>query len=189
MGKFLGMLSSDAYGSKVAEMKIGHYNIPAAKVVAADADGILKTFALGAAGLATSTFLAQPPTAMTLTCVCSAAQAGKATIYGHDIAGEEISEEVTLTGATPVATLKAFAEVTKVVLPIKAGTETITIGWGTGFGLPYKLAADELVLVKLFNGSADSGTVTVNATDLAKNVLALNGTADGTKAIDLYMVV
>ena len=34
MGKFLGMLSSDAYGAKVSEMKIGHYNIPAAKVVA-----------------------------------------------------------------------------------------------------------------------------------------------------------
>lgn len=189
MGKFLGMLSSDAYGAKVAEMKIGHFNIPADSVVAADADGILKTFALGAAGLTTSTFLAQPPTAMTLTLVCSAAQSGVATVYGKDIAGADISEAVTLNATTPVLTAKAFAEVTKVVLPIKAGTETITIGWGTGFGLPYKLAADELVLVKLFNGSADSGTVTVSATDLAKNVLALNGTADGTKAIDLYMVV
>lgn len=189
MGKFLGMLSSDAYGAKVAEMKIGHFNIPAASVVAADADGILDGKALGAAGLAITTFLAQPPVAMTLTCVCSAAQAGKATIYGHDIAGEEISEEVTLDGATPVATLKAFAEVTKVVLPIKAGTETIDVGWGTGFGLPYKLVADELVILKLFNSAADSGTVTVHATDLAKNVFALNGTADGAKAIDLYMVV
>lgn len=189
MGKYLGMLSADAFTASVAEMKVGHYNIPAAKVVAADADGILKTEALGTAAKTVTTFLAQPPCAMTLTCVCSATQTGKATIYGHDIGGNEITEEVTLNSATPVLTVKAFADVTKVVLPIKAGTETITIGWGTGFGLPYKLSFATQVIIKLFNGAADSGTVTANATDLAKNVLALNGTADGTKAIDLFMVV
>ena len=31
MGRFLGQLSSDAYGALVDEMKVGHFNIPAAK--------------------------------------------------------------------------------------------------------------------------------------------------------------
>jgi len=67
--------------------------------------------------------------------------------------------------------------------------DRISVGFGKLFGIPYKLTADELVFVKLFNSSADSGTVTADATDLSKNVIALNGTPDGAKAIDLYIIV
>ena len=67
--------------------------------------------------------------------------------------------------------------------------DRISVGFGKKFGIPYKLPADELVIVKLFNLSADSGTVTPDATDLSKNVIALNGTPDGLKPIDLYIVV
>ena len=67
--------------------------------------------------------------------------------------------------------------------------DRISVGLGKKFGIPYKLSADELVVVKLFNSSADTGTVTNDATDLAKNVIALNGTPDGLKPIDLYIVV
>lgn len=189
MGRFLGQLSSDADGITIGEMKVAHFNIPAAQVVAADADGILDGTAFGAAASVVTTFLAQPPTPMTLTAVASAAQTGKVTVSGFDIGGNKISEEFTMDGTTPVVGTKAFAQITSVALPIKAGTETLDLGWGTGFGLPYALAADELVIVKLFNNAADSGTVTVDATDVSKNVLALNGTADGEKAIDIYMLV
>ena len=67
--------------------------------------------------------------------------------------------------------------------------DRISVGWGKKFGIPYKLAADELVIVKLFNNSADSGTVTNDADELEKNVIALNGTPDGQKDIDLYIIV
>ena len=67
--------------------------------------------------------------------------------------------------------------------------DRISVGWGKKFGIPYKLSADELVIVKLFNNAADSGTVTNDATDIEKNVIALNGTPDGLKPIDLYIIV
>lgn len=189
MGRFLGQLSSDAFGAKVEELKVGHYHIPAEKVVAADADGILDGTAFGAAGLVVTTFLAQPPTAMTLTAVASATQKGKVTVHGYDIGGNKISEDFTMTDDTPVVGVKAFAEVTSVVLPVKVGSEKIDLGWGSSFGLPYALAADELVIVKLFNNAADTGTVTVDAKDVSKNVFAINGTPTGEKALDFYFLV
>jgi len=60
---------------------------------------------------------------------------------------------------------------------------------GKVFGIPYLLEADEQVIIKLFNKSADTGTVTPDAADIEKNVIALNGTPDGLKDIDLYIVV
>lgn len=189
MGRFLGQLSSDAFGAKVDEMKVGHYHIPAEKVVAADPDGILDGTAFGAAGLTITTFLAQPPTAMTLTAVASGTQKGKVTVYGYDIGGNKISEDFTMTDDTPVVGVKAFAQITSVVLPVKVDTETIDLGWGSSFGLPYALAADELVLVKLFNNAADAGTVTVDAEDVSKNVFAIKGTPDGKKALDFYILL
>ena len=189
MGRFLGRLSSDAFDEVVNEMKIGHYRIPAAKVVAADPDGILDGTAFGAAASTVTTFLAQPPCAMTLTAVASAAQTGKVTVYGFDIGGNKISEEFTMDGTTPVPGVKAFASVTSVALPIKAGSENIDLGWGASFGLPYMLTADELVIVKLFNAAADTGTVTVDDDELCKNVYVPNGTPDGEKALDFYIIL
>ena len=189
MGRFLGKLSSDAYGVKIDEMKVAHYNIPAAKVVAPDTDGILDGTALPVAAGDVSTFLAQPPYPMNLTMVCSGTQTGKATVYGKNINGDPISEEFTLSSATPVEGVKAFASITKISLPIKAASETIDVGWGGKFGLPYKLAADELVIVNLFNGSSDAGTVAIDATAVEKNTYVPNGTPDGEKALDFYILV
>lgn len=67
--------------------------------------------------------------------------------------------------------------------------DRISVGFGKSFGIPYMLTADELVIVKLFDNSADTGTVTADADELEKNVIALNGTPDGLKPIDLYIVV
>jgi hypothetical protein len=51
------------------------------------------------------------------------------------------------------------------------------------------LSAAELVIVKLFNNSADTGAVTVDDNELEKNVIELYGTPDGKKPIDLYIIV
>jgi hypothetical protein len=67
--------------------------------------------------------------------------------------------------------------------------DKVSVGIGKKFGIPYMLTADELVIVKLFDNAADTGTVTADATDIEKNVIELNGTADGLKAIDLYIIV
>lgn len=68
-------------------------------------------------------------------------------------------------------------------------TDTISVGWGKKFGIPYMLTADELAIVKLFNNAADTGTVTPDDNELEKNVIALTGTPDGLKPIDLYLIV
>ena len=189
MGRFLGQLSSDAFGVVVDEVRIGHFHIPAAKVVAPDPDGILDGTAFPAAAGSVTTFLAQPPTAMTLTAVASATQTGKVTVHGYDIGGKKISEEFTMTSATPVVGTMAFSQVIQVDLPIKAGSETIDLGWGAKFGIPYALTADELAIVKLFDDAADTGTLTVDADEVAKNVYDPNGTPDGLKALDLYFLL
>jgi hypothetical protein len=67
--------------------------------------------------------------------------------------------------------------------------DQVSVGLGKKFGIPYMLTADELVIVKLFNNAADSGTVTEDADEIEKNVIALNGTPDGLKPIDLYIIV
>jgi hypothetical protein len=69
--------------------------------------------------------------------------------------------------------------------------DQISIGWGKKFGLPYKLSANELVILKLFGNAKETteGTVTADANDLEKNVYEPNGAPDGQNDIDLYIVV
>ncbi len=68
--------------------------------------------------------------------------------------------------------------------------DQISVGWGDKFGLPYKLYADELVILKLFNKAKETteGTITADADDLAKNVYDPNDTTLGVD-IDLYIIV
>lgn len=65
--------------------------------------------------------------------------------------------------------------------------DKVQVGFGKKFGIPVLLKNTNYVLLKLFNGSADTGTVTADATDIEKNVIALNGVPDGKKAIDLVI--
>lgn len=68
--------------------------------------------------------------------------------------------------------------------------DIVSIGWGDKFGLPYKLYADELVILKLFNKAKETteGTITADADDLAKNVYDPHDTTLGVD-IDLYIIV
>jgi hypothetical protein len=69
--------------------------------------------------------------------------------------------------------------------------DQISVGWGDKFGIPYKLYADELVILKLFDKAVESseGDVTANADELEKNVYDPNGSPNGQKDIDLYIIV
>ena len=89
------------------------------------------------------------------------------------------------TAGTPACTLGAIA----VDTVAGVAEDKVSVGLGKSFGIPYMLTADELVIVKLFNDAADTGTVTPDANELEKNVIALTGTPDGAKAIDLYILV
>lgn len=67
--------------------------------------------------------------------------------------------------------------------------DVINIGWGKVIGIPYKLAADELVIANLFDNADDNGTVYNSATDLCSNTFAMGGSPDGEKPLDLYIIV
>lgn len=91
-------------------------------------------------------------------------------------------------------TVKAAASTGLVLGEIAVNTaagkcDEVSIGWGSSIGIPYKLAADELVIANLFNNSDDAGTVTNDPTYIEKNVFAVVGTLDGTAPLDLYIIV
>lgn len=69
--------------------------------------------------------------------------------------------------------------------------DQISVGWGDKFGIPYKLYADELVILKLFNKAVETpteGAITADATNLENNVYDPNDTTLGVD-IDLYIIV
>lgn len=73
--------------------------------------------------------------------------------------------------------------------PSGVPADTLSLGFGDVFGLPYKLTADELVIVKLFNNAVDAGTVAVDPDYIEKNTFDPAGVIDGQKPIDLYIIV
>lgn len=108
---------------------------------------------------------------------------------------------ITLTALTPLAndTTLAFGFTDTDTTGVTCGSsangtagvpyDKVSVGWGDIFGLPYLLYADELVILKLFNKAVDTGTVANSATALESNTFDPNGTPDGLKDIDLYIIV
>lgn len=112
---------------------------------------------------------------------------GNVVIDGTNIAGDVIQDTIALNGATEVEGVKAFKTVTKITVPVKNGAgDTVSVGIAKKFGLPHIVDNAALLLVKLFDGSADSGTLAVDGDEVEKNLFALNGTPDGSKVLDLY---
>lgn len=177
---------------------LAHYLIPAPATVDADGivDGAEATTGAEAEPLVITTFLAQPDVARNITVTVAATTAGDVAagnivVTGTDLSGAAISENFVITADTPatVTGSLAFKSVTSITVPVQDGASvTVDAGWGKKFGLPYKLPTNSLILLKLFDGSTDSGTVTASASSLAENVLALNGTPDGVKNVDLHII-
>lgn len=116
--------------------------------------------------------------------------AGNVVITGTNILDEVITDTIALNGATEVLGAVAFKTITKIDLPARTQeADTVSIGTGKKFGLPHIVAYASMVLVKLFNGSADTGTLAVDDDEIEKNLFALNGSPDGTKIMDLYYLV
>jgi len=114
--------------------------------------------------------------------------AGNVVVHGTNVEGAVITDTIALNGATEVEGVKAFATVTRIDLPAEthAGTDTVSVGFAKKFGLPHIVNNAALLLVKLFDGSADVGTLAVDDNEVEKNLFALAGTPDGAKLVDLY---
>lgn len=194
-------ITTDAEGVEVDRAFIAHVHIP--KPVAADSNGMVDgaecTTGAEAEPLVITEFDAQPdwPRNIVVTLAADTADhvaAGNIIVKGINFAGEEITETHTVTADTAGTFTGsiAFKKVTSVTVPIQDGDSvTVDVGWGNKFGIPYKLVADEQVILKLFDNSAENGTITADAEDREKNVYTLhsNTSPDGTKDIDLYIIV
>lgn len=115
---------------------------------------------------------------------------GNVVITGTNVLDAVITETIALNAATEVLGTKAFKTVTQIVVPARnAGGDTVSVGIGKVIGLPHIVAYAGLLLVKLFEGSADTGTLAVDSDEIEKNVFSLNGSPNGSKLVDLYYLV
>ena len=194
--KFGQTIQTDIEGVEADRAFLAHVLIAAPAAV--DTDGILDGVEApsGAEALVVEEFLAQPDVARNVTVAVAATTAGDIAAGNIVVAGKRggvaISENFAVSADTPASITGnlAFDSVDSVTIPVQDGDSvTVDVGWGKKFGIPYKMPYAGVALLKLFDGSADSGSITVDASDVSKNVLALNGTPNGAKNIDLYLIV
>ena len=168
---------------------VGHYQIAPA---ASSAIAVLAATALTTGVQTITAGITNPDFPRTVTVKGNAAGiAGNVVVTGKNAAGATITDTIALNAATEVEGVKAFKEVTSIQLPIKTNGsgDTVSVGMAKKFGMPAILANAACLLVKLFDGSADTGTLTVDSDELEKNLFALNGTPDGVKVVDLFFIV
>ena len=162
-----------------------HYSI--------DPDAVSATYVhaavtLGAAAQDVTTGITNPDYPRNVTVKGNAGGiAGDVVITGTNAAGDEITETIALNGSTEVEGTKAFKTVTNINLPAKTNVsgDTVSVGVGKKFGLPHIVYNAAMLLVKLFDGSSDGGTLSVDADELEKNIFSLSGSPNGTKVLDL----
>jgi hypothetical protein len=189
MNRYIGSLGTDVYGINADEARLAHITISAEEAVAADPDGLVDGYALGEEASIVTEFLNPMPYPRNITIVASAAQDGKVTVIGTNIADEAISEEITINGDTPVVGTKAFKTVTSIELPAKDGSETVDIGWGDKLGMPYMFNKKTLVMA-LLDGVIETTAATqaIDDDEIEKNTVDLSSALNG-KVIDLYFAI
>jgi hypothetical protein len=115
---------------------------------------------------------------------------GNVKIYGTNFSDVAISDTIALSGASEVAGIKAFKTVTMVDLPAEThgGTDTVSIGVSqTIVGMPAIVPYAAYLISSIFDGSADLGSLAVDAT-IEKNLYTAAGTFTGGKVLKLVFV-
>jgi hypothetical protein len=141
--------------------------------------------------LLVTTAITNPDVPRTVTVKGNAAGiTGNVVITGTNFKGAVITDTIALNAATEVEGVKAFRTVTSILLPTRTTAgDTVSVGVAKKLGMPHIIDYATMLLVKLFNGSADTGTLAVDADEIEKNLFALNGTPNGTNLVDLYYLI
>lgn len=193
MGRFLGKLSTDAFGVSISELKVGLIDF--GKPALADDDGILNdaatstTEATSYPNDSVTAFLAQPDMPRVLKFTPSAAaDAGNIVVEGLDYEGTPVKEQIATDAGNAVLSTYAYKKVTKITFPVDDGSITWDVGWTDKLGLPYKFASKPPVL-EYDDGvlQTTAGTFTVDADVLAENTYDPYGTLDGNSPIKLVV--
>ncbi len=187
-------LTTDISDVSVLREQLAHILIKAP--VAIDTDGVLTAVTDTGEEQVITTGITSPdfPRNITATAGGTAGdiKAIQVIVTGTNYADEVISETLpafTVDTAGTVTGSLAFKTITSITIPAHDGTgATTAIGWGKSFGLPYKLPYSTL-LKAFFDTAVDTGTITADLTDIEKNVFTVNGSPNGVKDINLYMIV
>lgn len=196
MGKFLGLMPTDVFGTTLDEMKVGLLRYTAEEAADLDANGILSEHETSTTEITTATaFLKQPPCPRQITAVVKGDNATEVTadstitVNGTNILGKTITETLTFTAdlSTAKTTVKAFKTITSIVFSAQAdGTPAFDVGWNEVIGLPFMFAEKPFVLEK-FTGAVQytAGTLTIDDNEIEKNTYNPNGNLDGTGTLEL----
>lgn len=144
-------------------------------------------YTLGVATTGVTAGITQPDFPRVLTIKGNAGGiAGDVKIYGTDMVDEIVSDTIALNAASEVVGVVAFKTVTSIDYPAKTNGsgDKVSIGRGDLYGFPIAIPNASTVIAKTFNGAADAGTVTVDAT-VGKSVFDPAGTVNGTKVLTL----
>lgn len=123
-----------------------------------------------------STLIIQPTTPRCLSVTGGKTEeVGIVTIYGTNINGDPISEQLTLDGTNKVLGLKAFKTVTHILYPprTQATTPTVTVGDTNKLGLPLCIPAAACIFEHYDAGVAETTapTVVCDADEVEKNTM------------------
>ena len=138
--------------------------------------------------------ITNPPCARNITATAGGTagdvKAIQVVIYGTDANGDVINETLpafTVNTTGTVQGSKAFATVTRIVIPAHDGTgATTAIGWGDKLGLPIKMERNTVRAAYLADVLEGTGpTVAVSSSVLASNTVLLNSALAGT-AVKVY---
>ena len=188
MGKYAGLLATDAKNISIDEIKLGVVEYTAAQAVIADADALLDGQATAADAVTVADeFLAQPPFARSITILpggtTTDVAAGNITVDGTNINDEVITEDVAIlaNATTAVETVKAFKTVTKVTFPIQDGAGAVyDVGFGDKLCLPI-MSAYNIVLEAMLDGVRETTfpAVVYDADEIEKNTIDLASVLNG----------
>lgn len=134
--------------------------------VAANATGILNALSIAANGN-TGTFQTTYTNDVmgrygrNVTIVASAAAATVVTVEGYDYLGQPMTENITLNATTPVLGNKAFRYITNIAYLATAAT--LSVGWGTKLGVPYRCVNAVLTSELTAGAAPTAGTLVPGA--------------------------
>lgn len=187
-------ITTDVEGYGISRAFLAH--LVFSELAAADTDGVHAAITDTGEDQTVTTAITNPdyPRVITATAGGTAGdiKAIQVVVMGTNYADEAITETLpafTVDTAGTVTGSLAFKTITSITIPAHDGTgATTAIGWGKAVGLPYMLPYSTLLKAYL-GGSADTGTITADIDELEKNIFTPNGTPDGSKDVDLYLIV
>lgn len=181
------MIIKNKWATFIGHKFQGKHYVVVQKWTAPDApstDGILSSTALTAAVQTISTGITNPDFPRVLQIDSDEGGAtGNVVITGTNIRGETVTDTIALNGTTAVDGVVAFKTITSIQLPVKAGTESVWVGWLDKLGLQ-SIPMSTSVISEDSGNTADTGgaVLTRDADEVEKCVFdpttECNATAD-----------